>query len=406
MAGQKRKREALLIAARNLVATPDFLHRVGDAIGRLGVVGEERNRLVVFLAGITKELDEPVSLIVKGASSSGKSNLLRTALRLFPADAVIERTSLSSKAPAYTDLTLEKIILFLQEYRGGKDAQLLIRLLQSEGKITHEATTVAGKNSGTKVMRQKGMPVVMTTTTADQIFEDDATRFLAVHVDQSAQQTLAIAKARVQRSYEPMVPRLRVWQRAVGLITRKEGDFQNPPRWLEYVAEHLPLDQVRVRRDWARFLALCQAIALCRRGSGEEPANIRFADYIVAYKIFEPALAATARAMHPREVQLVGAVEKLSGGSRHGVTPKAIADLLGWERPLVYKYLEMAAEHQSLEYESGTHERNQKFVVPARVAHGGFLPSPRVVLEHVAELPNVIKFIDPFMGKRKVLKRA
>ncbi len=388
-----------------LLGKPDFLFRAGDTIGRLGVVREERNRLAVFLAGITKELEEPVSLIVQGPSSSGKSNLLRTALRLFPPDVVIERTSLSGKAPAYTDLSLEKRILFLQEHRGGKDAQLLIRLLQSEGKIVHEATTITGKDGGTKIMRQMGMPVVMTTTTADEIFEDDATRFLAVQVDQSVRQTLAIAMARVQRLRQAVVPCLRVWQRAVGLITKREGDFKHPPRWLEYVAKNLP-HQVRVRRDWGRFLSLCQAVALCRRGTRAEPANMKFADYIVTYKVFEPSLAATVRALHPREVQLVNSVEKLSGESRQGVTPKALADLLGWERPLVYKYLEMAVEHHSLEYEPGTRVRNQKLVIPAPGAQGGFLPRPLVVLEHRTDLPKVIKFIDPFTGKTKVLKRA
>jgi DNA primase len=95
------KHRALLGAARRLLSRPDLLYRVCEAVGRLGVVGEKRNRLVVFLAGITKELDEPVSVMVKGPSGSGKSNLLRTTLRLFPPNAVIERASLSGKVPAY-----------------------------------------------------------------------------------------------------------------------------------------------------------------------------------------------------------------------------------------------------------------------------------------------------------------
>ena len=80
----------------------------------LGVVGEERNRLIMFLAGITRLLGEPVSVLVKGSSSSGKSNLVKNSLRLFPVDSVIERASLSAKAPAHSEESLANRILFIQ----------------------------------------------------------------------------------------------------------------------------------------------------------------------------------------------------------------------------------------------------------------------------------------------------
>ncbi len=401
----KQTREAVLDAARQLLAAPDFLYRVGNAIGSLGVVGEKRNRLVVFLAGITKELPEPVSLMVKGPSSGGKSNLIRHVLRVFPRDSIVERTSLSGKAPAYSEVPLANKILFLQEYRGGKDAQLLLRLLQTEGKIAHEATAIAGKRAGTRVVEKHATCAVMTTTTEDQIFEDDCTRFLATYVDQSPEQTLAIAKSRIQTDSQRLSPRLRVWQHAVGLITTGEGDFQKPPQWLEFVAENLPLDQVRVRRDWGRFLALCQAVALCRRGVGTEPTDITFADYVVAFKVFEPALAATVRAMHPREAELLSAIDELSGKARKGVAPRAIAQHLNWKPPLVYQYLRVAAEHEKIEYEPGTRERNQKLVLPTDAGRIGFLPPPITVLRNRTDLPRIIKFLDPFTGK-SMLARA
>jgi len=362
--------------------------------------------LAVVFTGITKELPEPVSLMPTGPSSSGKSNLVRQALRTFPPDSIVERTSLSGKAPAYSEVSLAKKILFIQEYRGGKDAQLLLRLLQTEGKIAHEATSIARKHAGTRIVEKHAMPVVITTTTDDQIFEDDSTRFLMTYVDQSPEQTLAIAKSRIRTNSQGLSPHLGVWQHAIGQITTRDGDFQKPPQWLEFVAENLPLGQVRVRRDWARFLSLCQAVALCRRGVDEEPTNIRFADYVVVFKVFEPALAATVRApIHPREAELLNVVQELSGNSRKGVGAKAIAQHLNWKLPLVYHYLEIAAEHQRIEYEPGTRERNQKLVRATDAGRIGFLPHPITVLRNRTDLPAIIKFVDPFTGKMKVLKR-
>ena len=134
--------------------------------------------------------------------------------------------------------------------------------------------------------------------------------------------------------------------------------------------------------------------------------NIKFADYAVAYAIFEPALAATARAIHPREAELLNAIEMLSGKSRIGITPKFLADHLKWERSLVYKYLEEAAKHKRIEYQAGTRERNQKLVILADGAKTGFLLPPLTVLQNRTELPKALGFIDPFTGKKKVLTRV
>lgn len=134
--------------------------------------------------------------------------------------------------------------------------------------------------------------------------------------------------------------------------------------------------------------------------------NIKFADYAVAYAIVEPALAATARVIHPREAELLSAIETLSGEFRRGVTPKSIADHLKWERSLVYKYLEEAAKHKRIEYKAGTRERNQKLVILAQGARTGFLVPPLTVLQNRTELPKALGFVDPFTGKKKVLKRV
>lgn len=115
-----RNFRALASAARRLLSRRDFLYQVCRAIGREGVVGEKRNRLVLFLAGITKELEETVSVIAIAPSSTGKSNLLSKSLQLFPPAAVIELSSLSRKALAYTKKHLARKVFYLPEYKGGR----------------------------------------------------------------------------------------------------------------------------------------------------------------------------------------------------------------------------------------------------------------------------------------------
>jgi hypothetical protein len=144
----------------------------------MGVVGEERNRLILLLAGIGRTLPEPPSVLVKGSSSSGKSTLVKDSVQLFPPDSVLERAGLSGKALAYGSDSLANKILMINEYRCGKDSQLLLRLLQSESRISHASTTIRGRQRGTRTVERIGMPVVLTTTTDDKVFTDDETRFL------------------------------------------------------------------------------------------------------------------------------------------------------------------------------------------------------------------------------------
>ncbi|VTR95140.1 Phage/plasmid primase, P4 family, C-terminal domain protein OS=Singulisphaera acidiphila (strain ATCC BAA-1392 / DSM 18658 / VKM B-2454 / MOB10) GN=Sinac_4213 PE=4 SV=1 [Gemmata massiliana] len=57
--------------AEALLNDPNLLDRVSEAIGALGVVGEGRNRLILYLTGTSAQLPRPLAVITRGASSSG-----------------------------------------------------------------------------------------------------------------------------------------------------------------------------------------------------------------------------------------------------------------------------------------------------------------------------------------------
>ena len=176
--------------ALRLLADPKFLFKAGQKIGELGIVGEERNRLIVVLAGISRVLLEPTSVLFKGPTGSGKSSVLKKSVLLFPPECIVERAGLSGKALAYGTGSLANKILLINEYRCGKDAQQLLRLLQTEGGIRHEATTIRGSHRSTTTVQRIGTPVVLTTTTDDEVYADDESRFQSVWVDESESQTL------------------------------------------------------------------------------------------------------------------------------------------------------------------------------------------------------------------------
>jgi hypothetical protein len=388
------------------VSDPLFLYKLGQRVGALGVVGEKRNRMILLLAGIGRTQATNASVIVKGSTSSGKSTLIKTVTQLFPRDCVIERASLSPKALAHGKGSLAGKIFLLREYRGGKDALLLLRLLQSEGQIEHEFSNIRGSKRSTETATRVGTPVVLTTTTDSKVFDDDETRFLSVWADESPDQTLAIMVAKA--SGTPVVDErdLPVWRKALSLIVCKKGDFENPPAWLRYVPERMPLERVRVRRDWDRFLSLCKSVALCRgKRRPNRPININFADYCVAYRILEPVFASTLRGFRTQELELRNAVAKLNRQLQRPATVREIAQSLNWNEPVVYKYLKSAARLGLVEYEGGTRERNEKRIQACDRGSGRFLPSPQLVLRDNPEIGPEVSFIDPFSGSRRIISR-
>jgi hypothetical protein len=387
-------------AANKLVKDPRFLYRAWKKIETLGMVGEVRNVLIVFLVCLTLILKRKVSLIVTGASSSGKSTVLQLPLKLLPPELVITRASFSRKAMAYGEEPLDDKILYVNEYSGGREAQLQLRILQSEGEIAHEYTA-GGK---TEVTRRSGSPVVLTTTTQESIFEDDATRFLAIQIDETADQNLAVFKAEISGRKRSEEPKLEVWREAIRLLkTSYDGEFPFPS-WFEYVAEQVPRDRVRSRRDWKRFLALIQVIALCR-SQADGNKEITFADYCVAYRIFNSAFTATAYAVNQNELELQKAVIRLHKKLGRAVTTKEIREGLGWQESMTYKFVKEAVKHKLVQQESGTREKNVKRFLPVPDTYDTFLPSPRKVLDHAQELGRSVEYLDPFTGEWRKVSR-
>jgi hypothetical protein len=388
-------------AAAELVKDPRFLYRAWKKIEGLGMVGEVRNVLIVFLVCLTLILKKKVSLIVTGPSSSGKSTVLQVPLKLFPPELIIRRVSFSRKAMAYGKEPLGDKILYVNEYSGGREAQLQLRILQSEGEIAHEYTA----RGRTEVTSRVGSPVVLTTTTEESIFEDDATRFLAIQIDETADQTLAVFKAEINDRELSGQPALEVWREAIRQLKDSyDGDFTFPS-WLNYVAEQLPRDNVRSRRDWKRFLALIQVIALCR-SQADGNKEITFADYCVAYRIFNEAFTATAYTLNQNELELQKAVIRLHKDLGRAVTTKEMMKELGWHESMTYKFVREAVKHKLVQYESGTRERNLKMILPIPDSYGTFLPNPRKVLDNAEELGQSIKYLDPFTGEWKTVTRS
>jgi len=252
--------------ALGLLRDPRLVERILEDFAACGVVGEETNKLLGYLAAVSRKLEEPLAVIVQSSSSAGKSWLMEAVLALVPEEERVKYSAMTGQSLFYMGETdLSHKILAIVEEAGAERATYALKLLQSEGELTIAST---GKDPATGRMvtqeyRVCGPVMIFLTTTAVQVDEELLNRCLVLTVDEEREQTRAIHRLQRER------------QTLAGLLARQERtdilalhrNAQRLIRPLLVVNPYAPRltfldDRTRMRRDHMKYLTLIRAIAL------------------------------------------------------------------------------------------------------------------------------------------------
>lgn len=251
--------------AMTYLKNPDMLQEMLDDLATMGVIGELVNKTVCYLAATSRKLAKPVSVLIQSRSSAGKSTLQNAILSLMPEEEYENYTRVTDQSLFYKEEdSLVHKILAIEEDVGMGGAAYSIRNIQSSGKIT-VATT--GKDPGTGKMKTedytvKGPVAVMLTTTAADLDQETASRFVFLSIDESPAMTAAIhEKQRESRTLKGLVQKTKTKN-----IIKKH---QNAQRLLKPIAVvnnftpylSYPSQSLVTRRDHEKYLGLIDSIA-------------------------------------------------------------------------------------------------------------------------------------------------
>jgi len=260
-------------AALHLLRDPKLLDRILADFTACGVVGEETNKLVGYLAAVSRKLDQPLAVIVQSTSAAGKSALMEAVLAFVPPEERVKYSALTGQALYYLgEANLKNKILAIVEEEGAEKASYALKLLQSEGELTIAST---GKDPQTGRMetqeyRVEGPVMIFLTTTAVDIDEELLNRCLVLTVDEGREQTAAIH--RLQRERETLAGLLRKEARTQVLATHRAAQrLLRPLAVVNPFAEQLTFldDRTRTRRDHGKYLALIRCVALLHQHQRE-----------------------------------------------------------------------------------------------------------------------------------------
>lgn len=342
-----------------LLRDPNLMNRVLSDFARCGVVGEEVNKQVAYLAAVSRKLDKPLAVMVQSSSAAGKSSLMEAVLRFMPSEERIQYSAMTGQSLFYLgEKDLQHKILAISEEEGAHNASYALKLLQSEGEVSIAST---GKNAvtgnlETQEYRVEGPVMLFSTTTAIDLDEELLNRCLVLSVDESRAQTQAIhAEQRRRRTLEGL--------RANEDKQRLTRLHQNAQRLLRSVkvvnpyADQLTFldDKTRTRRDHEKYLALIDAIALLHQyqreikreryvGDGDKETLIEYVevsldDIALANRLAHEVLGRTLDELPPQTrklLKLIGEMVKREctqqslKQSDYRFSRREVRDFTGW----------------------------------------------------------------------------
>ena len=252
--------------ALSLLKDPALVERIVADFERVGMVGEQSNCLIGYLAAVSRKLDRPLAVIVQSTSAAGKSALQEAVLSMVPEEERVSFSAMTGQSLFYMgESDLQHKVLAVAEEEGAERAAYALKLLQSEGELRIASTGKDGQTGRlvTHTYTVRGPVAIMLTTTTIDVDEELLNRCVVLSVDEEREQTRAIHER--QRERETLD----------GLLAENERQgvvklHQDAQRLLEPLAVVNPFARAltfsdartRTRRDHMKYLTLIRAVAL------------------------------------------------------------------------------------------------------------------------------------------------
>ena len=254
--------------AERMLEDPRLLERIHGDFDASGIVGEHQLRIALYLIGTSRLLASPVSAIVQGQSSSGKSFVVERAATFMPQEGCLRATDLTSNALYYVpEDALVHVMVVAGERAHRKDdeqaetTRALREMISSRVLRKCVPRRTEPGEFVTEVIERYGPIAYVETTTKTRLFDEDSNRVLLLASDESEAQTRRILEAAAKRAASgaseshPVVQRHHALQRLLRRV-----DVRTP--YASAIASRMPAQRPEARRAIGHVMSLIDASAL------------------------------------------------------------------------------------------------------------------------------------------------
>ena len=386
---------AALTASGGLLEDPDVLGRVHDHLVAGGYAGDTTAPQLVFLSLSSRCLMRPLNIAIVAASASGKNAAVDHALPLFPGSAYVMVQASSPRALVYSEDSFEHRIVVVGEIDSipteEGPAASAIRSIAADNSMSYD-TVERDEESGKWAVRHivKPGPTGLITTSTRPLREQLSTRMLTISIADTAAHTRAVLHAHADRlTSSRQAPSAEQFVAAQSWL-ELAGDREVSVPFAHALADAVPADLIRMRRDFRQLLSAIETVAFVRQRQRARDARGRIIatleDYAAVRKllleVFTAAATGGVTASVREVVQVVGGM----GDAPDGVTVASVAKRVrpAAHRTTVQRRINAAVR---LGYLVNTEARRNS---PMKLSLGDPLPEERDTLPTVEQLAELL----------------
>lgn len=344
-------------AALEFLKDPNLINTVKEDITKIGVVGEDENKVFIYLACTSRKLPLPISLEIKASTGVGKSYIVTKILELMPEEDVTFFTRITPRYLDYVEKEgLKHKILAVMERGGTEDADYSIRMIVDDTKAGITLGYLQKDETGKTAPIEKSVegPLCFIQTTTQLISNpENASRVFSVYLDEGEAQRRRVH----QVIRESVLPHLTPTDEEIAAILKKHQTAQRLLKSYRVTIPYIqmvefPTTQCRSSRDLKRFLSVIQSSTLLHQAqrqkaevSGKEYLVATVDDYRIAYNLARKILVESLQEISPPSMQVLEAStaiqkEKEASGEGKNHTRKDIEKKLNWEPYKVQRAIE------------------------------------------------------------------
>jgi DNA primase len=177
-----------------LLQSKNLFIKLNALIGKTGVVGEKKNRLIMWTVFTSRLMETPLHIICLGASGTGKTYLQERISELIPKPHKVSFTASTENALYYVGKTdLKNKLILIEDMDGATSVLYVLRELQSKGYVSKIVPMKDSKGNMKTILLEVEGPICLSgTTTKERIYEDNANRCLLIYLDNSDTQQSSI----------------------------------------------------------------------------------------------------------------------------------------------------------------------------------------------------------------------
>ena len=259
---EEEKKEAL-----DMLKSKGLLDRIVIDFDGLGYIGEPHNKLLCYIATISRLMPDPLAVLILSRPGAGKTHLQETACKLVPPESAIQYTRLTGQALFYGDPNaLRNKVMAIEEDEGMQAAMYSVKTLISSQKLSVAATRTdpkTGKMSVDEYTVYGPVVVFVSTTRPNGLDDETKRRFLVLTIDETDEQTKQILIAQRTRNS----PRWYQTTADESIVTKLHHNMQRLLKPITVMVPdelkiEFPGGRLQMRHEQKKFYSLVKAITL------------------------------------------------------------------------------------------------------------------------------------------------